>query len=142
MIELLMVVTILGILMAIAVPTFLGARKSADDRAAQTVVRHLLTGARGVASDGEPAASIQTGEPALHVVSASAEGKASHSEVSVLVDQVAGHPYVILASQSKSGACFALLEPENGHTQYQRVDSGSCAASAFDPSAGWSDQWG
>ncbi len=137
-----MVVTIIGILLAIAIPTFLGVRKGADDRAAQTVVRHLLISARAVASDGEPAATIQAGEPGLHVVAADVVGRASQSEVSVLVDELGGDSYVILASQSTSGACFALLEPESGHTQYQRHDSGSCTASAFDPSVGWSDQWG
>jgi type IV pilus assembly protein PilA len=141
MVELLMVVTIIGILLAIAVPTFLGVRKNANDRAAQTVVRHLLISARAVASDGEPAATIQAGEPALRVVAPDAAGRASHSEVSVLVDELGGHTYVILASRSTSGACFALLEPESGHTQYQRHDSGSCTANAFDPSSGWSDQW-
>jgi type IV pilus assembly protein PilA len=142
LIELLIVLVIIGILLAIAVPTFVGVRKGADDRAAQTVVRHLLISARAVASDGEPAATIQAGEPALHVVAPDVEGRASRSEVSVRVDDLAGHSYVILASESTSGACFALLEPESGHTQYQSHDSGSCSASAFDPSSGWSDQWG
>ncbi len=141
MVELLMVVTIIGILMAIAVPTFLGARRGANDRAAQTVVRHLLVSARAVASDGEDANTIQTGEPALHVVAPNAVGEAKHSEVSVLVDQQAGRSFVILATRSSSGACFAILEPEDGSTRYQRHDSGPCTADAFDPTTGWSDQW-
>ena len=41
-----MVVTIIGILMAIAIPTFLGTRRGANDRAAQTLVRNLLVSAR------------------------------------------------------------------------------------------------
>jgi type IV pilus assembly protein PilA len=141
LIELLMVVTIIGILLAIAVPTFLGVRRGADDRAAQTVVRHLLISARAVASNGEPPGTIQAGEPALHVVAPNVEGKASQSEVSVLVGQLAGRSYVILAARSTSGACFAILEPENASTQYQRVGAGACTASAFDPSTGWSNEW-
>ena len=142
MVELLMVVAIIGILLAIAVPTFVGARNGASDRAAQTVVRHLLISARAVASEGEPPGTIQAGEPALHVVAPDVEGKASQSEVSVLVDQVAGRSYVILASRSTSGACFVLLEPDGGPTQYQQHNSGACTAAAFDPAAGWADQWG
>jgi type IV pilus assembly protein PilA len=143
MVELLMVVAIIGILLAIAVPTFLGVRRGANDRAAQTVVRHLLISAQSGALDGHAdAAKIQAGEPALHVVAPDVEGSASRSEVSVLVDQLAGHSYVILASRSTSGTCFAILEPEDGATQYQRLDSGTCTANAFDPSTGWSDQWG
>jgi type IV pilus assembly protein PilA len=142
LIELLMVVTIIGILLAIGLPTFLGARRGANDRAAQTVVRHLLVSARAVASDGEDASTIQAGEPALHVVPATSVGNGAESEVSVLVDQIAGHSYVVLATRSTSGSCFAILEPEDGSTKYQERDSGACTASAFDPSSGWSDQWG
>jgi type IV pilus assembly protein PilA len=141
MVELLMVVAIIGILVAIAVPSFLGARNQANDRAAQSVVRHLLVSARAVASDGEDAATIQDGEPALKVVGPNIEGMAKRSEVSVLVDEVAGRSYVILASRSTSGACFAILEPEDGSTKYQEHASGDCTAADFDPSSGWSDQW-
>ncbi len=43
LIELMVVVLIIGILMAIAIPTFLGAQKSAQDRSAQSDLRNLLT---------------------------------------------------------------------------------------------------
>jgi len=142
LIELLMVVTIIGILLAIAVPIFLGARGGANDRAAQTLVRNLLVSARAAAIDGADAAKIQAGEPALHVVAADVEASARRSEVSVLVGSLAGESYVILASRSTSGTCFALLEPEGGPTRYQRLDSGLCTADSFDPAVGWSDQWG
>jgi hypothetical protein len=59
-----------------------------------------------------------------------------------LVDQLAGESYVILASRSTSGTCFALLEPEGGPTGYQQLESGACTADSFDPALGWSDQWG
>jgi type IV pilus assembly protein PilA len=142
MVELLMVVTIIGVLMAIAIPTFVGARDGANDRAAQTVVRHLLVSARAVAGHGDDAAAIQAGEPAVRVVGPQVEGRARESEVSVQVEEVAGRSYVILASRSTSGVCFALLEPEDGATAYQQRESGECAAGAFDPSTGWSGQWG
>jgi type IV pilus assembly protein PilA len=142
MIELLMVVTIIGILLAIAVPIFLGARGGANDRAAQTLVRNLLVSARAAAIDGPDPAKIQAGEPALRVVAADVEASARRSEVSVLVGSLAGETYVILASRSTSGRCFALLEPEGGPTRYQRLESGPCTADSFDPALGWSGQWG
>ncbi len=43
LIELMVVVLIIGILMAIAIPTFLGAQKSAQDRSTQSDLRNLLT---------------------------------------------------------------------------------------------------
>jgi type IV pilus assembly protein PilA len=45
LIELMVVVLIIGILIAIALPTFLGARETASDRAAQTAMRNGLAGA-------------------------------------------------------------------------------------------------
>jgi type IV pilus assembly protein PilA len=142
LIELLMVVTIIGILLAIAVPTFLGTRRGANDRAAETLVRNLLVSARASDVDGAAnVAAIRAGEPTLAVVDSNIEGNAHRNEVSVRVGQVSGEQYVILASRSQTGACFAVLEPSGGATRYQRVAGGSCAADSFDPTTGWSDQW-
>lgn len=142
LIELLMVVTIIGILMAIAIPTFIGARAGANDRAAQTLVRNLLVSARS-AGVGEPpdAAQIQRDEPSLRVLPQDTEAQASRNEVSVRVDQAPGSSFVVLASRSSSGRCYAVLEPEAAATRYRRADAGPCTADAFDPATGWSDQW-
>jgi len=43
LIELMVVVLIIGILLAIAIPTFLGARDRANDRSAQSNLRNALT---------------------------------------------------------------------------------------------------
>src|SRR4051795_12267505 len=51
LIELMVVVLIIGILVAIALPTFLGARNRAQDRAAQSSLRQAFTSARVVFSD-------------------------------------------------------------------------------------------
>jgi type IV pilus assembly protein PilA len=142
LIELLMVVAIIGILLAIAVPTFIGARSRSNDRAAQTLVRNLLVSAKTSDLNGTPSAStIQADEPTLHVVDADAEGQAKQSEVSVWVGTVAGEQFMILASRSASGACFAVLEPEHASTRYQSRPAGACTADSFDPATGWSDQW-
>jgi type IV pilus assembly protein PilA len=142
LIELLMVVTIIGVLMAIAIPTFIGARTGANDRAAQTLVRNLLVSARSAGVGEAPdAAQIQRDEPSLRVVPHDAEAHANRSEVSVRVDHAAGSSFVVLASRSSSGRCYAVLEPEAAATRYRRADTGTCSADAFDPSTGWADQW-
>ena len=106
MIELLMVVTIIGILMAIAIPTFVGTRGRASDRATQTLVRNLLVSAKAADIDGTgDAAAVQADEPSLHVVAPDTEGFATKSQVSVHVDKTGGDWYVILASRSASGRC-------------------------------------
>jgi type IV pilus assembly protein PilA len=53
LIELMVVVLIIGILIAIALPTFLGARQRAQDRAAQSDLRNGLAAAKTYFTDGD-----------------------------------------------------------------------------------------
>src|SRR5438552_16130717 len=61
LIELMVVVLIIGILIAIAIPTFLGARKRAQDRAAQSTLRNTVTSAKTLFTDKEDYASATQG---------------------------------------------------------------------------------
>jgi prepilin-type N-terminal cleavage/methylation domain-containing protein len=76
LIELMVVVLIIAILMAIAIPTFLGARGSANTRAAQSNLRNALTAEKTAFVNGQVYAqmtvqsealdaSIQVGFPAI-----------------------------------------------------------------------------
>ena len=51
LIELAVVILIIGILLAVAIPTFLGVRKNAQNKAAQSSVRNALTAAKAYSSD-------------------------------------------------------------------------------------------
>src|SRR5882672_10229157 len=51
LIELMVVVLIIGILIAIALPTFLGARTRAQNRAAQSDLRNALVAAKTIYTD-------------------------------------------------------------------------------------------
>ncbi len=53
LIELMVVVLIIGILIAIALPTFLGARKRAQDRAAQSSLRNAIAAAKTCFTDND-----------------------------------------------------------------------------------------
>jgi type IV pilus assembly protein PilA len=53
LIELMVVVLIIGILIAIALPTFLGARNRANDRAAQSDLRNALAAAKVYFTDAD-----------------------------------------------------------------------------------------
>ena len=53
LIELMVVVLIIGILIAIALPTFLGARQRAQDRAAQSDLRNAIAAAKTFYTDGD-----------------------------------------------------------------------------------------
>src|SRR5947199_9094143 len=53
LIELMVVVLIIAILLAIAIPTFLGARSKAQDRAAQSNLRNALTAEKTFYTDNQ-----------------------------------------------------------------------------------------
>ena len=70
LIELMVVVLIIGILVAIALPTFLGARNRANDKAAQSSVRNALAAAKTIFTDTDDystvdAAAMTATEPSL-----------------------------------------------------------------------------
>src|SRR5213596_2893298 len=70
LIELMVVVLIIGILIAIALPTFLGARTRAQNRAAQSSLRNALVAAKTAYTDNDnystaTAANLLTIEPSL-----------------------------------------------------------------------------
>ena len=71
LIELMVVVLIIAILLAIAIPTFLGAQDRARDRGAQSNLRNSLTAAKTISTDTEgifssvDASALNTAEPSL-----------------------------------------------------------------------------
>src|SRR5438270_5408052 len=72
LIELMVVVLIIAILLAIAIPSFLGARGKAQDRAAQSNVRNALTAEKTFFTDQQVYTSTATAltaiEPSLTFV--------------------------------------------------------------------------
>src|SRR3954469_24058562 len=74
LIELMVVVLIIAILLAIAIPSFLGARGKAQDRAAQSNVRNALTAEKTYYTDAQVysdlPADITAIEPSLNYVNA------------------------------------------------------------------------
>src|SRR6266536_1086898 len=73
LIEFMVVVLIIAILIAIAIPTFLGARGRAQNRSAQSNLRNALTSEKTLFTDGDQySADVTTAlpgvEPSLHWV--------------------------------------------------------------------------
>jgi type IV pilus assembly protein PilA len=125
LIELMVVVLVIGILIAIALPTFLGARQRAQNRAPQSSLRNGLAAAKTVYTDADtyPATAtmvtnLGTTEPSLTFQSA-ASTSANIVSVSVptattngvAMDQVVG-----MAALSASGTCYMLVDYEASPT--------------------------
>jgi type IV pilus assembly protein PilA len=111
LIELMVVVLIIAILIAIAIPTFLGLRRRAQDRAAQSDLRNGLTAAKAIYTDDEAyttatPANLDAVEPSLTFTAAASAAPAPW-EVSVAVGGVNDQEFGA-ARMSASGTCFYI----------------------------------
>jgi type IV pilus assembly protein PilA len=88
LIELMVVVLIIGILIAIALPTFLGARQRAQNRAAQSNLRNALAAAKTFYVDDETYVGFETGA----IVGVDAAPKSPAETIEPSLDFVAGVP--------------------------------------------------
>jgi type IV pilus assembly protein PilA len=124
LIELMVVVLIIGILIAIALPTFLGARNRANDRAAQSDLRNALAAAKTCFTDHDaytwPAVGTTTAgqcdsaallaiEPSLPFVGATTDSTVGGKQVSV--DPVNANVWSS-ARMSATGTCFYITVVE------------------------------
>jgi len=142
LIELMIVVLIIGVLLAIAIPTFLGAQNRAKERSPQASLDTSLQGSKVVFSDdsdfGTAAAlvtALTAAEPALTFTAASS---ADPKNVSVKTyDTDSGNPGsegVLLVAKSANGKCFAIWDNEvtGGGVKYAKATSAAtCNAASF-----------
>jgi type IV pilus assembly protein PilA len=134
LIELMVVVLIIGILVAIALPTFLGARQRAQDKAAQSGLRNALAAAKTIFTDnddysGVTQTSLNATEPSLTYVTVDSTGP---TEISWDVTDSTGgsvDAVVDLAAFSDSGSCFYLEDDATSGTTFGS-DTTAGAASA------------
>jgi type IV pilus assembly protein PilA len=116
LIELMVVVLIIAILIAIAIPTFLGLRTRAQDRAAQSDLRNGLTAAKAFYTDDETYAGFAADaagttndgegiEPSLTWV----DGAGGAGQVGITLANASD---VVLTTVSESNAQFCIADSE------------------------------
>lgn len=118
LIELGVVVAVIGVLAAIAIPTFLGQREAAQDKVAISALRNAASTARTeTGDDGQyPALStIETNEPAFDFTEDASEGP---NQISSAVFPT----NVTFAALADSGTCWVLTSPLDGGTDWEGVD--------------------
>ncbi|MEX2458752.1 MAG: prepilin-type N-terminal cleavage/methylation domain-containing protein [Actinomycetota bacterium] len=144
LIELMVVVLIIGILIAIALPTFLGARRRAQDRAAQSDLRNALVAAKVFFTDGdtytgfdetqgediEPALEwdpllVGVGEDVVWIKLAAA------GEVVIVADSASGASFCI-ADDSSAGGEGTVRGRDDGVAALADVTYAACDAHAED----------
>lgn len=116
LVELMVVVLIIGLLLAIAMPTFFGARQRAQDRASQSSIRNGVTAAQVIYADDETYNGVT--EPSLEATESSIDFKPAAmastdpKEVSFEVEHnTAGNEggVITMAARSNAGSCFYLM---------------------------------
>ena len=131
LIELMVVVLIIGILIAIALPTFLGARTRAQNRAAQSDLRNALVAAKTMYTDSSTyaaadstATGLVTVEPSLCYVAAGtasvSSGATCASGAGAASLSVAPSTNVAWAAarMSASGTCYMIKDTSASGTTY------------------------
>jgi type IV pilus assembly protein PilA len=124
LIELMVVVLIIGILLAIAIPTFLGARDRANDRSAQSNLRNALTAEKTIYTDNEMyvdtslanfnntgvsgAQTMTNVEPSLTWEAAATSYQPR--QVSAVVTGTGPGQSLVLATQSATGTCWYVVD--------------------------------
>jgi type IV pilus assembly protein PilA len=129
LIELMVVVLIIGILVAIALPTFLGARERAQNRAAQSSLRNALVAAKTAYTDDSAYTNADNAgltliEPSLTYLDAGDSTGATvvSVDISGTNDQVWSG-----AALSESGSCFYITDDATSGTAYGKDESATAA---------------
>ncbi|MDW3221146.1 MAG: prepilin-type N-terminal cleavage/methylation domain-containing protein [Acidimicrobiales bacterium] len=128
LIEVMVVVLIIGVLLAIGVPTYLGARERAQDRSAQSSVRTAQSAALVIYTDEADfrdvtVRELRTVEPGFTWLSANS---ASNDDNRISVATRSNGTEWGAAAMSDSGTCFYIRLRESGTTLYGSSSSASC----------------
>ncbi len=154
LIELMVVVLIIAILIAIAVPTFLGARQKAQARAAQSNVRNAYSAAKTLFTDHEKFSSDGTSatartelaaiEPSLAFAAAvsSTDPKQVQVDLADTVGTVVTGGVLCITSQGANGKFYSLRDISVGTNVGVSYRTHDTAAPSCDTNAaGWTAKW-
>jgi type IV pilus assembly protein PilA len=126
LIELMVVVMIIGILVAIALPSFLGTRVRAQDRAAQSDVRIAFTAEKAFYTD---TLTYTTVPAEMVAIEAALDYVAGDTPLAEGVVYLHVHPVpnqIFVSTKSESGTCFYLSETDGGGARF--AASTGCAS--------------
>jgi type IV pilus assembly protein PilA len=136
LIELMVVVLIIGILVAIALPTFLGARTRAQDKAAESNLRNAIAAGKTYFTDGDVYTGFNVAqgtaiEPSLGWTAA---GTPLANQV---VIQVVSATTLELTTLSASGTFFCLADTSTAGTTFGKNAAYASIDTVAECTGGW-----
>ncbi|HSL10628.1 MAG TPA: prepilin-type N-terminal cleavage/methylation domain-containing protein [Actinomycetota bacterium] len=144
LIELMVVVLILGVLVTIALPTFLGARERAADTAAKSSIRSGLTAGRIIYTTERDytLATVPTLEATDNSIDWRNATTPSDGPTAVSAHPIDGET-LVLAVYSSSGICFAVRDEAPATTTYasSSSDPADCTADNAGTTFGFGPSW-
>jgi type IV pilus assembly protein PilA len=148
LIELMVVVLIIGILIAIALPTFLGARTRAQDRAAQSNLRNALATAKSFFTDNdtyvgfdaaaagqsEPSLTWGGADPAAPAVGTVYIQSVSQSELHLVAKSASGKYFGVhdkTTTGANAGTTYCTSAAGGAYTDVDAITDAACGKPAF-----------
>jgi type IV pilus assembly protein PilA len=130
LIELLVVIMIIGILAAIALPSFLSQKKKADDAQAISLARNSETAMESFGTSnqgnysGATASSLNSVEPAINITSSATSAYVSSVTASAT-------DYTLVVASPASGGSFTITKSGNAITRSCSGTGGGCVGSSW-----------
>ena len=158
LIELMVVLLIMGILMAIALPTLLSTSKGANDKAAQSDLTSAVYAAKSYYISGSTFSGITPNvmEKIMHSITFVAPptpASASNNQVWIVIGTT-NHQSVEMGSWSSSGLCWIAVDnqassnsttfnapPGMSYAYISPSSASKCSQLVTDPTSGWNDHW-
>jgi type IV pilus assembly protein PilA len=150
LIELMVVVLIIAILLAIAIPSFLGARGKAQDRAAQSNARNALTAEKTFYTDNQQytdvPADMQAIEPSLSYKNVAPAQGTKEVEIAVANTTTVAvtKAIVCVTTKSANGTTFTIKDiaaGTNAGTYFSKAAAPACDDTGAVANGDWQDKW-
>ena len=128
LVELMIVILIIGILMLLALPTFLGARERASDRAAQADIRNAFAAERAYYTDTLTYTTDPIEMTAIEAAMTYVDGDTPLAAHVAYLHHHALTNTIFISAKSSTGMCWYLREIDGGGARF-----------ASDPACGVTD---
>jgi len=142
LIELMVVVLVIAILIAVAIPTFIGLRRNANDVAAKTSAVTALKAAKAIFSSDDSYGNVTPAELRSAEVSVNYVNGATASNGSLIASVDAPDSATFIASvYSPSGTCFFIRDDSTDGTTYATLNTGTADCYAANAAVVFGASW-